>query len=60
MFWIGLIIFIVVAILIWWLFSAYLLPHIPQPFRTIIVVILVLIAIFWLLGIIGVGPMHIG
>jgi hypothetical protein len=53
---IGLLIFIIVIALVWWLITAYLLPHVPQPFRTIIIVILVLIAIFWLLSLIGIGP----
>jgi cell division protein FtsX len=58
---IGFIIFIVVLCLVWWLLTAYLLPHVPQPFRTIIIVVLVIIAIIWLLSIIGIGPgIHIG
>ena len=58
---ISLLIFIIVLALIFWLVTAYLLPILPQPFRTIVIVILVIIAIVWLLSIIGVGPsIHLG
>jgi hypothetical protein len=53
---IGLLVFVIIIALVWWLLSVYILPHVPQPFRTIIIVILVLIAIFWLLSLIGIGP----
>ena len=51
---IGLLVFIIVIALVWWLLTAYVLPHVPQPFRTIIIVICVLIVIIWLLSLIGV------
>ena len=51
---ISLLILVIVAALVWWLLSVYILPHVAQPFRTIIIVILVLIAIVWLLNSIGV------
>lgn len=45
--------------LVWWLFSTYVLPRLPEPFRTIIIVVLVLAVCLWLLdwaGILGSGP----
>ena len=51
---IGLLIWIIVVCLVIWLITAYLLPHVPQPFRTIIIVICVIILIVWLLSLIGV------
>jgi hypothetical protein len=50
----ALIIFLVIMGLVFWLVTAYLLPIVPQPFRTVILVVLVLIAIVWLLEIAGV------
>ena len=35
--------------LVWWLFSTYVLPRLPEPFRTIIIVVLVLAVCLWLL-----------
>lgn len=51
-----LLMFVIVAALVWWLLTTYLLPVLPEPFRTIVLVICVLIAILWLLSIVGIGP----
>lgn len=51
---IGLLVWVIVLALVWWLLVTYILPHVPQPFRTIIIVVCVLILIFWLLSLIGV------
>lgn len=53
---VSLLVFVVVAALIWFLVITYLLPLLPEPARTIVLVIVVLIAIVWLLGFIGIGP----
>ena len=42
--------------LAWWVFSTYILPHVPAPFRTIIIVLLALAIICWLLSLIGLVP----
>lgn len=46
---IELLISLLVLALIFWLVTAYLLPILPNPFRTIILVVLVIIAIVYLL-----------
>jgi hypothetical protein len=40
--------------LVWWLFSTYILPRVPEPFKTIIIVVLVLGVCLWLLNIAGI------
>jgi len=42
--------------LAWWLFATYVLPHVPDPFKTIIIIVLALAAICWLLSLVGVIP----
>ena len=51
-----LLVYILIMAIIWWLISTYLLPLLPQPFRIIVTIILVVIAILILLGFIGVIP----
>ncbi len=53
---ITLLIYVIVAVLIWWLLTRYLLPLLPEPVRTIAIVVLVIIAILFLLSIVGIGP----
>ena len=53
---IHLIVVLLVLALVWWLFSSYILPRVPETFRTIIIVILVLAVCLWLLSLVGVIP----
>jgi hypothetical protein len=53
---IELLVIVVVLALVFWLVRAYLLPLLPAPFGTIVLVILVIVAILLLLGLIGIGP----
>lgn len=53
---VSLLITVVVLALVWYLLTTYVLPLLPSPFRTIVIVVLVLIAIVWLLALIGIGP----
>lgn len=50
---IQIVITLLVLALCWWLFQTYILPRVPEPFKTIIIVILVLFVILWLLSIAG-------
>lgn len=52
---VSLLIFCLIAGLIWWAIST--LP-IPEPFRTVMVVILVLIFVLVLLSYLPIGPFH--
>lgn len=50
---------LLVFALVWWLFSTYVLPHVPDPFKTIIIVILVVALCLWLLSLVGIiGPLR--
>lgn len=40
----------------WWVFSRKVLPKVPDPFNTVIVVFLAFCLIFWLLQLVGVIP----
>jgi hypothetical protein len=51
---VGILVVLLVLGLVWWLLQAYVLPIVPQPFRTLIVVVLVLIVCIWLLNIAGI------
>jgi hypothetical protein len=51
---IGIVVVLLVLALVWWLFSAYILPRIVEPFRTVIIVVLVLGACLWLLNLAGI------
>jgi hypothetical protein len=54
---IQIVVVLLVLALAWWLFSRYVLPHVVEPFRTIIIVVLALGAILWLLSLVGLlGP----
>jgi len=55
MLWTILIVLLVFA-LVWWLLSAFILPRLPEPFRTIIIVVCILILILYLLSLVGIGP----
>lgn len=50
------IVVLVVLGIAWWIFSTYVLPHVAEPFRTIIIVLLALAIICWLLSLIGMLP----
>ena len=41
---------------VWYVLSKFILPRIPEPFNTIIVVLFWLVVILVLLGLIGIGP----
>ena len=47
---------LVILGLIWWLVQTYLLPRVAEPFRTIVIVVMVLIVILWLVSLIPGGP----
>ena len=51
-----LLVYVVVAVLVWFLLTRYLLPLLPEPARTIVLIVVVLIAILWLLSLVGIGP----
>jgi hypothetical protein len=58
---ISLVITLIVLGLVWWLLTAYILPHVPEPLRTIIIVLLIVIVILWLLSLVGVlGSVRLG
>ena len=57
---IQIVVILLVFALVWWLFSTYVLPHVVEPFKTIIVVIMVIAVCLWLLSLVGVlGPIRI-
>ncbi len=57
---ISIIVVLIVLGLVWWLFSTYVLPRVPDPFRTVIIIVLVLAVCLWLLSLIGwVGPIRL-
>lgn len=47
---------LLVMALVWWLLSTYVLPRVPEPFKTIIIVVLVVGLCFWLLTWAGILP----
>jgi hypothetical protein len=48
---------LLVLALAFWIYQSYIQPHVPEPFRTIIIVILAIAGILWLLSLVGlVGP----
>ena len=56
---IQIIVVLLVCSLAWWVYQTYVAPHVTEPFRTIIVVLLAVLVIVWLLslvGLIGGGP----
>jgi len=53
------IVMLLVLALVWWIFSSYVLPRVPEPFKTIIIIILALAVCLWLLSWVGVlGPLN--
>lgn len=57
---VNIIVILVVLGLVWWLFSSYVLPRLPEPFRTIIIIVVVLFACVWLLSLAGlIGPIRL-
>ena len=44
------IVVLLVLALVWWLFSTYVLPRVVEPFRTIIIVVLVVAVCHGILG----------
>jgi len=53
---ISLLIFCIIAALVWWALSAIPLP---EPFKTIILVLFVLIMVIVLLSYLPIGPFHL-
>jgi len=51
---IPLIVTLLVCALVWWLFSTYVLPRVVEPFKTIIIVVLVIAVCLWLLSLVGI------
>lgn len=52
------IVVLLVCALAWWIFKTYVLPHVVEPFLTILIVFLALCVIVWLLSLVGLlGPM---
>ncbi len=57
---VGIIAVLIVLAQVWWLFSTYVLPRLPEPFRTLIIVVLVIAVCLWLLSLIGwLGPIRL-
>jgi hypothetical protein len=56
---IGIVSVLLVLALVWWLFSTYILPRVPEPFKTIIIVVLVLGVCLWLLQLAGLFDMNV-
>jgi hypothetical protein len=54
------IIVLIVLGLIWWLIQVYLLPIVAEPFRTLIIVAVVLAVIVFLLSLLGGPSLHLG
>lgn len=53
---IQIVVFLVVLGIVWWLFSTYVLPRVPEPFKTLIIIVLVLAVCLWLLSFAGLIP----
>lgn len=53
---ITLLIVVIVLFLVGWLLFTYVMPRLPEPIRTIAIIIVVVIACLILLGFIGIGP----
>lgn len=51
-----LLVIVIVLALVWWLLTKYIIPLLPAPWGTIVVVICVIIAILILLSLIGIEP----
>jgi hypothetical protein len=56
---IQLLVVLIVLGVVWWLVQTYLLPHVAEPFRTLIVVLVVIVACLWLLSLVGLVPMGV-
>ncbi len=52
----GLLIQVLVLIVVAWLVFAYLIPLLPAALGTVVMVVLVIAAIVWLLGVAGIYP----
>ena len=56
---INIIVVLLVLALAWWVFQTYALPRVPEPFKTIIIVLLALVVCLWLLSLVGIiGPVN--
>lgn len=55
---ISIIIVLVVFGVVWWLVTTYI--PMPQPVKTVITVIVVLVLCLWLLQVFGIGNFHVG
>lgn len=44
---------LLILALVWVIFQRYILPRVPEPFNTIIIVVLALAAIYWLFNLGG-------
>lgn len=53
---ISLLVLILVLFLVGWLIFTYIVPKLPAPFGTIVIIICVIIACLILLGAVGIGP----
>lgn len=53
---ISLLVVILVLVVIGWILFTYVFPRLPEPIRTIVIIICAIIAIVILLGFIGIGP----
>lgn len=50
------IVVLLICALAFWIFQTYVLPHVVEPFRTIIIVLLAILVIVWLLSLVGLIP----
>jgi len=56
---INLIIWVSVMGLIWWLLMTFVIAKLPEPFKTMATILLVVVVIIGLLGFVGYGPTSI-
>ena len=45
-----------VLVVVFWLLDKYIFPRLPEPAKTVVIVVVVFLAIVILLGLIGIGP----
>ena len=52
--------FIILLVVVWAVLE-YLAPKLPAPIGTVVTIVVVLLAIFWLLGVVGLvdAPLHL-
>lgn len=55
------VIVLIILGLVWWLLQTYILPKVAEPFRTMVIVVVVLCVILYLLSLLGGIPaVHFG